>query len=122
MMEAMESTTFEIVELTLTNSCGVPYEWDGTTAEGEPVYVRWRSGYLGVSVGGNYGLDGQRVLEMTVDVLDHDSPSVEAILELVDATDYIHIGEPDEVPEATLRERHEKFDQEHAVGATPDNG
>lgn len=109
-------TDYRVVELSLMNSCGVPYEWDGTTGTGEPVYIRWRSGYLAVSVGGDYGIDGQRVLEMNVEVLDHETPSAGAVLDMVDATDYIEIDDPDEVPSPALEMRYEKFEREHAVG------
>ena len=44
---------------TIKNTCeSCPAQWEGIDAEGRPVYVRYRWGYLAISVGEKYkGID-----------------------------------------------------------------
>lgn len=102
--------THEICELTLSNSSGIPHEWDGTTVEGEPVYIRWRSGSLAVSIGGSYGLDGERVLELSIDCPHAHRMETDNVIDLVESVAWIDI-DPNtcDVPKDVRSRRWEQF-------------
>lgn len=49
-----ETLMFKVVEI--KNTCDAcPAQWEGIDAEGRPVYVRYRWGYLAISLGEKFG-------------------------------------------------------------------
>jgi hypothetical protein len=57
----------------ITKTCGAcPAQWEGTTIENEPVYIRYRWGYLSIRIGPKNGdiqdaVEGKEIFGKQVD-------------------------------------------------------